>query len=172
VNRGRSHYASAIRRVCSSSRLTNAAESDVATRVAETPYAAAVGIVLAEIERIVSELRADLRSGRGVAVMALLKSIDDGVRGLCTELDLSADSAWSCQLATVRAEISNMLKSVIETMPGHVRRLLRPRATKEIVPTAVLDIGDVAEVDSLIEFVGVCRHYANELAVNTVTQRA
>lgn len=51
---------------------TEVVESDVAARVAETPYAIAVGIVLNEIERMVAELRSDLRSGRGVTVNALL----------------------------------------------------------------------------------------------------
>ncbi|MES1155674.1 MAG: hypothetical protein ABUL48_04515, partial [Pseudorhodoplanes sp.] len=45
---------------------TKAAGSDLAARVAETPYAIAVSIVLAEIERMVGELRLELRSGRGV----------------------------------------------------------------------------------------------------------
>ena len=69
-----------------------------ATRIAETPYALAVTIVLAEIERMVSELSADLKSGRGVAVSALLKDVHDAVRGVRTEIDLSTDTPWSRQL--------------------------------------------------------------------------
>ena len=44
-----------------------AAGTDVAARVAETPYGVTVNIVLAELERLVGELRSELRSGRGVA---------------------------------------------------------------------------------------------------------
>jgi hypothetical protein len=150
---------------------TKAAESDLAARVAETPYGVAVGIVVNEIERMVNELRADLRGGRGIAVTALLRSIHEAVRGMRTELDLAVDSPWGRQLATIRTEISNLLKSEIESLPGRVRRLLRPRPTAEITPGAVLDAGDVAEVESLIEFVATCRHYADELAVSEMTQR-
>lgn len=150
---------------------TKAAESDVAARVAESSYAVAVTIVLAEVERLVGELRADLKSGRGVAVIALLKNIHDAARGLRTEVDLSVDSEWGRQLAAIRTEISNLLKSEIESMPGRVRRLLRPRPLKEISAGSVLDSGDVAETEALIGFVDACRKYASELAINEMTQR-
>ena len=146
--------------------------SDSATRIAENRYAAAVTIALAELERLVGELRSDLRSGRGVAVGALLKVIHDAARGLRTEMELSGDTAWSRQLAALRAQISELLKSEIESMPGRVRRLLRPRPSTEIRANAVLDAGDVAETEALVEFVGNCRYFANELAINEMTQRA
>jgi hypothetical protein len=52
-----------------------------------------------------------------------------------------------------------------------VRRLLRPRPAKDITAATRLDLTDVAETEALIEFVGVCRNYAGELALNEVTQR-
>jgi hypothetical protein len=150
---------------------TKAAESDNAARVAATPYAAAVNIVLAEVERLVSELKADLKGGRGVAVIALLKVIHDAARGLRTEMDLSVESTWSRRLMAIRTEISNLLKSEIESTPGRMRRLLRPRPAKEIAPGSVLDPDDVAEVEALIGFVDACRKYAGELALNEMTLR-
>ncbi len=151
---------------------TKAANSDSAARVSETPYAITVAIVLAEIERMVGELKAELRSGRGVATGALLKGIHDAARGMRTEINLSTDSPWGKQLAALRTEISNLLKSEIESLPGRVRRLLRPRPSKEIGANSTLDAGDVAETETLIEFVGICRNYASELAVSEMTQRA
>jgi len=150
---------------------TRAADSDKAAKIALNPYAMAVTVVLDEVERLVGELRADLKSGPGVVVIAVLKDIHDAARGLRTELDLSPESAWGRQLAAIRSEISDMLKSEIESMPGRVRRLLRPRPTKEIVPGSALDAGDVAETEALIGFVGACRKYAGELAINEMTQR-
>jgi hypothetical protein len=151
---------------------TKAAASDSAARVSETPFAIAVAIVLAEIERMVGELKTELRSGRGVATGALLKGIHDAARGMRTEINLSGDSAWGKQLAALRTEISNLLKAEIESLPGRVRRLLRPRPAKDIAANAVVDAGDVAETETLIEFVGICRTYASELAVSEMTQRA
>jgi hypothetical protein len=148
-----------------------AAGTDVAARVAETPYAVTVTIVLAELERLVGELRTDLRSCRGVAVGALLKTIHDAARGLRTELELPVDSTWGRALAAQRAHISDLLKSEIESMPGRVRRLLRARPSTEIRFNSVLDADDVAETEALIEFVGTCRYFASELALNEMTQR-
>jgi hypothetical protein len=148
---------------------TCAAESDDAARVAETPFANAVAIVLSEIEWMVSELRVELKARRPVT--SLLKGIHDAARGLRTEMDLSVDSPWSRQLAAIRTDISALLKAEIESTPGRVRRLLRPRPPNEIAPGALLDAIDVSDTEMLVEFVDACRSYANELAVNEVTAR-
>jgi hypothetical protein len=150
---------------------TKAAGGDVANRVAETPYAVAVNIVLDEIDRMVRELAGDLKSGRGVAVSALLKEIHDALRGLRSELDLPMESMWGRQLAAIRAEVSNFLTAEIDLMPGRVRRLMRPRPSKEISPGSALDADDVADAAALVGFVVTCRNYAGELAINEVTQR-
>ena len=149
-----------------------AAGSDTAARVAETNYGVAVNIVLAELERMVAELRNDLRTGQGVAVGALLKTIHDSARGLRTELALPVDSTWGRALAAQRSQISDLLRAEIESMPSRVRRLLRPRPSREIRPNSVLDPNEVAEVEALVEFVGICRYFAGELAINEMTQRA
>jgi hypothetical protein len=149
-----------------------AAGSDTAARVAETNYGVAVNIVLAELERMVDELRDDLRTGQGVAVGALLKTIHDSARGLRTELALPVDSTWGRALAAQRTQISELLRAEIESMPSRVRRLLRPQPSREIQPGSVLDPNEVAEVEALVEFVGICRYFAGELAINEMTQRA
>jgi hypothetical protein len=149
---------------------TRAAESDDTVRVAETPYAAAVTLVLGEAENMVAELRSELRAGR--PIVSVLKAIHDVARGLRSEMDLSVESPWSRQLAAIRAEVSSLLKSEIEATPGFVRRLLRPRPAKDIAPGSLLDSIDVNEAEMRVEFVGACRHYAGELAVNEVTTRA
>jgi hypothetical protein len=57
-------------------------------------YGVALNIVLAELERMVAELRNDLRSGQGIAVGSLVKTIHDSARGLRAELALPVDSTW------------------------------------------------------------------------------
>jgi hypothetical protein len=148
-----------------------AAGSDTAARVAETHYGVAVTIVLAELERMVAELREDLRGGGGVAVGALLKTIHDAARGLRTELDMPVDSTWGRALATQRAQIAELVRSEIESAPGRMRRLLRARPSTEIPANSMLDPSEVAEAEALIGFVGNCRHFASELAINEMTQR-
>jgi hypothetical protein len=149
-----------------------AADSDFPARIVETPYAPAVPIVLAEIERLVRELEGDLRGGRAQAQPSLLKDIHDAARGMRTELDLSADSSWARQLAALRGQLAVTLRPEIESAPGRVRRMLRLRASKDILPGSSLDAGDVAETEELIGFVGQCRNFANELAINEMTMRS
>jgi hypothetical protein len=150
---------------------TKAAGGDDAGRIAETPYVVAVTIVLDEVERRVRELSGDLKSGRGIAVSALLKEIHDALRGLRSELDLPMESAWGRQLTSVRAEMSRILSAEIDLMSGRVRRLMRPRPSREITPGSSLDPEEVAETEALIGFVITCRNYAGELAINEITQR-
>jgi hypothetical protein len=149
----------------------HAAESDVAARIVGTPFGVAVTIVLGEMERILSALRDDMKRGRFAAASERLKDIYDAVRLLRTEMDLSGDSPWARQLTSIRSEISSLVKTEIETVPGRVRRLLRPRKPTEIGADAVLDATEVEETEALIEFVSVCRNYASELAINEVTLR-
>ena len=150
---------------------TKAAGSDTAARVAETPFGITVTIVVADLERMVGELRDELRTGRGVAVSALLKTIHDSARGLRTELDLPISSTWGRALGGIRGKISDLLRAEIESMPGRVRQLLRPRPSAEIPANSVLDSEQVDDVEALVEFVGSCRYFANELAVSEMTQR-
>ncbi len=148
------------------------ADSDDAARIAAMPYAIAVTITLTDIERMVEDLKADLKAGRNLAVTSLLKCIHDAVRGVRSELDLAVDSPWGRQLAAIRSEVSSALKMEIESTPGRVRRLLRPRLAGKSAAAARLDAGEVAETEALIELLGACRHYASELAVSEVTLRA
>ncbi|MFZ5690692.1 MAG: hypothetical protein ACOY5F_05495 [Pseudomonadota bacterium] len=150
---------------------TRAANSDNASRISETPYAITVDIVLAEIQRLINELKSELRSGRGVGIGALLKSIHDAARGIRSEINFSYESPWARGLAALRTQVSDLLKGEIETLPGRVRRLLRPRPIKEIAPNSTLDEADVAETEAQIEFVNTCRVYAGELALSELTTR-
>jgi hypothetical protein len=149
-----------------------AADSDFPARIAETPYAPAVPIVLADLERMVRELEADLRRGEALAQPSLLKDIHDAARGLRTEVDLSTDSQWARNLAAIRGQLAVALRPEIESAPGRVRRMLRVRHPRDIVPGSMLDASDVEETEALIGFVGQCRNYANELAINEMTMRA
>ncbi|HLZ04706.1 MAG TPA: hypothetical protein VKR55_21480 [Bradyrhizobium sp.] len=147
------------------------AASDDEIRVAATPYAMAVTIALHDLFCLVVTLRTDIRRGQFASVPDHLKALHDGVRGLRTELDLRQDSTWGRQLASIRAEISDTLQSEIDSVPGRVRRILRQRSDKDILAGARIDGTEVDDTAALIDFVGVCRTYASELAINEVTLR-
>ena len=147
------------------------AETDDAVQVASHPYSVAVDLALDDVKQALSQFRAQIRRGRFDDSAGLLKTIHDALRGLRTELDIRKDSRWGKQLAAIRVEISSLLESEIETVPGRVRRLLRQRPDKDISSTATLDRADVAETEGMIDFLATCRNYASELAVNEVTSR-
>ncbi len=147
------------------------ADSDDATRIAASPYAPAVNITLADIERMAGELKTDLRRGSAVAVTSLLKCVHDALRGVRTELDLPKSSPWARQLAAIRGDLSDVLTSEIESASGRMRRLIRPRAAKDIGRGAMLDADEVADTEAMIGVIAACRHYAGELAASEVTLR-
>src|SRR5215510_10222734 len=64
------------------------AETDDAIRIAGAPYAAAVTIVLSEVERSVSALKADLDRGANSAAASLIKTIHNGA-WLCARNSIS-----------------------------------------------------------------------------------
>jgi len=148
------------------------AESDLPARIADTPYVPSLTIVLTEIERLVRELDGDLQRGQAAAESSLLKDIHDAARGLRTELDLGPESAAARRMAAIRGQLAVALRPEIESAPGRVRRLLRLRPNKDILPGSLLDVVDVADTEALIEFLGHCRNYANELAINEMTMRS
>jgi hypothetical protein len=148
-----------------------AAGSDAAARIAETPFAVAVEIVLTDVERMIDTLRKSLKAGNSTDIAAALKELHDAARALRTELDLSGDSAWARQLSGVRTEVSKLLQAEIETLPGQVRRVLRPRPLKETGPNATVDSSDVAEIEAKLALAAACRNYGGELAISEASRR-
>lgn len=148
------------------------AGSDDEIRVGATPYGVAVTMAIQDLSHAAAELRVDIRRGQFTNTSNYLKKLHDGVRGLRTELDIRSDSTWGRQIASIRVEISDSLKSEIESVPGRVRRILRQRPDKDITANTRIDPSEVDETASLIDFVAVCRTYAGELAINEVTLRA
>lgn len=151
---------------------TKAANSDDAAKVADTTYAFAVTVVLQDVERMVRALSDDIKRGQAMARPMLLKDIHDAARGLRSEMDLSGDTPWARRLAAIRTDVADLVRAEIESVPGRVRRLLRMRPSRDIVPGSTLDQSDVADTENLIAFVGTCRNYASELAINEMTLRA
>lgn len=146
-----------------------AAGSDAAVRIAQTPYAIAVDLVIAEIVRAIAAMRAALTAGKRAQVMPLIKDVHDAARALHTELDLSGDLPWARELAAARADAAALLKTEIEAAPGRVRRLLRPRPGPDAVHP--LDLAEVADAEAALDLFGACRTHAAELALSEATRR-
>jgi hypothetical protein len=150
----------------------NIVGSDDEARIATSPFGIAISMALEDLACVVDNLRTDIRRGHFDKCAHHLKTLHDGLRDLRTELDTRADSQWGRQLSAIRTEVSNALKSEIESVPGRARRLLRQRPDKDIIAGAKLDRAEIDETAALIDFVAACRNYAGELAINEVTLRA
>lgn len=150
----------------------NIVGSDEETRIASSPFGMAVAMALDDLAGVVDSLRTDIRRGHFDKSAHHLKTLHDGLRDLRTELDTRSDSQWGRQLSAIRTDVSNALKSEIESVPGRVRRLLRQRPDRDINAGAKLDAAEIDESAALIGFVAICRTYASELAINEVTLRA
>jgi hypothetical protein len=148
------------------------ASSDEESRVAATPYGLAVSMALYDVAVLVDELRTEIKRGQFDRSAHQLKSLHDGVRDLRSELGLRSDSQWGRQLSSIRADISNVLTSELESVPGRVRRLLRHRSDKDINAGARLDAAEADETVALVKLVITCRNYASELAISEVTLRS
>ena len=115
-----------------------AAGSDAAARIAETPFAVAVEIVLADVARMIGALRDSVKAARGAEVATHLKDVHDAVRGLRTELDFSSEFRMGAPARGVP------LRS-IETAAGRDRESSRSGAARA---ASAPRQGDRAECDA------------------------
>ena len=150
---------------------THAAGSDVAAQVTGTPFAVAVDVVLADLDRVVANLEDSLEARRSDQVARLLKEFHDVARALHTEMDLSIDTPWGRQLAASRAKVAKLLHAEIDGLPGQVLRLLRSRSLKETEIDVALDTEDIAEIEAKLVLATTCRRYSGELAISETTRR-
>src|ERR1043166_8144782 len=146
-----------------------AANSDAAARIVQTPFALALDLVIAEIERAIAAMRAALGAGHSAEVSPLIKDVHAAARALHTELDLSGDLPWARKLGAARADAAALLQKEIETIPERVRRLLRPRTAQEA--SRALEAAEVADVEAALDLFGACRIYGGELALSEATRR-
>jgi hypothetical protein len=148
---------------------TRAAASSDEIRVAGTPFAVAVNIVLGDLECMLSDLQSGLRVRRQVAPLA--RAICAAVRGINAELSFAMDSYWNRRFAAIRGELTDALKAAIEQAPGRVRRVLRPRAGNDVAPGSVLEANEVSDAEMQLDLVMACREYANDLGLGDASTR-
>jgi hypothetical protein len=148
---------------------TRAAASSDEIRVAGTPFAVAVNIVLGDLECMLSDLQSGLKVRRQMAPLA--RAICAAVRGINAELSFAMDSHWSRRFAAIRGELTDALKMAIEQAPGRVRRVLRPRAGNDVAPGSVLEANEVSDAEMQLDLVMACGEYANDLGLGDASTR-
>lgn len=149
---------------------TRAAASGDEMRVADTPFAVAVNIVLGDLECMVRELQSGLKARRQMA--PLVRAICAAVRGVGAEMSFSIDSQWSRRFAAIRGELARILTAAIEQAPARVRGILRPRAAKDIADGSALEANEVNETEMQLDLVKACRDYADEIGIGDISVRS
>jgi hypothetical protein len=129
-----------------------AARSNDAARIAQTPYGVAVTIVLADIEDTVAAMRAKLKGHRTGEARTLLKSAHAAIEAVVAELDLSTGSPWSERCAAIRSGIGMLLAGEIETIERRMRQL-RKQASGDVVARSGADEPiDMSEAEQAVAF--------------------
>ena len=101
-------------------------------------------------------MRGEIKHSHFDNVAELTKTLHDGVRGLRTELDLRNKTNWGKQLTSIPGQYSNSLQSEIDSVPAGSGASCVAR----IPAGARVDTTEVDEACALIDFVAVCRNYA------------
>jgi hypothetical protein len=146
-------------------------QTDSAKKIAETPFAFAIDLIVDEMTRASVRLALDMRTNSIPEICVGIKRFHDLARGLVSEINISDDTRWAKRLAQLRADTAALLRSRIDGLPGQVRRLLRPHPKAEIGLGSVVDTHEVADIEAALEVLRACRMYAAEVAVSEITLR-
>lgn len=148
-----------------------AADSDEPSKIAASPYRAAVDLVIGDIERATQRVSRAIKDGRGDRAASGIKDFHDSVRSLRTDMSLTGDGPWQRRVAKLRADLAAVLSAEIEGIPGEVRRLIRPRQRSD-QPMPPISEEVVSEVEARLDLLLTCRSHASEIALNELTTRA
>jgi hypothetical protein len=127
-----------------------AARTNSALRIAEDPYAAAVDLVLQDLEDLAVQLRIALASGWSTTIDETLSGLHEAISGISAELDFTGETSWSRQLANVRQSVSALLCAELAVVPKRIAWVLTPpahAARRQIAPGS-------AEVDAAMAGIG------------------
>jgi hypothetical protein len=104
-----------------------ATQSDSATRIAESPYAVTVALVLHDVEDLAGRLRIALATGWSDAADETLWDLHEAIETVSSELDFAGDPRWPRQLAGIRDGVAQLLRSEIAVVPERIALVLTPR---------------------------------------------
>ncbi|MBA5776378.1 hypothetical protein H2509_04470 [Stappia sp. F7233] len=147
---------------------SNLARTQDAKKIADSPYAAFVDVVLSEAERlyIVACKRPDAESD----ITSALSHYHALMRGIDRDIDFSCGGKWYKRLAETRRQFSELVSAELEAAVSHVRRALKvPAVDADGKP--LTDRISVEEAKRALGMLALMRVAAESLAVNEVTAR-
>lgn len=140
--------------------------TDDGLRLSKSRFAPCVDIVLAEIDYADERIAAHIsRPAEFDSLLAAIRRFYALANGLSVAVELESASDWRKRLAAHRRRAAEILSAEVQTIPGAVRRAMRPRRRdgERIQPVPE---DDVLEAEYAVRLMVGLKPYRAELAVN------
>lgn len=147
---------------------SNLAGTQDARKLARSPYAAFVDVVLSEAERLYVVARK--RSDGDADMASSLSRYHSLIRGIDRDIDFSGGGPWYKRLADTRRQFSELVSAELEAAVSHVRRAIKVPAL-DPAGEPMVDRISVDEAKRALGMLALMRVAAESLAVNEVTAR-
>jgi hypothetical protein len=146
--------------------LTRFEGTDDGVRLSKSRFAPCADIVLAEIDFADERIAAHIsRPAEFDSLLAAIRRFYALANGLSVAVELEGATDWRKRLAAHRRRASEILSAEVETIPGAVRRAMRPRRREgERIQPVPED--DVLEAEYAVRLMVGLKPYRAELAVN------
>jgi hypothetical protein len=132
---------------------------------ANSPYHAAVGMVIADAEEKLSVVRTALETGETETTNELIEAIGRTLEGLANELDLKGNPRAAEKLDAIRNDLRALLAAEIEAVPIRVKRAFEMPLPLE---TARGNCGtaDIAATERDVALMQTIRRFSGALALD------
>jgi hypothetical protein len=129
-------------------------------------FAPCAEIVLAEVDLAAERIRANIkRPAEFDSLLSAIKRFYALANGLSVGIEMEGATEWHKRLSAQRKRASEILSAEVQTVPGAVRRAMRPRRREGERPQPVSD-DDVEEAVYSVRLMVGLKPYRGELAVN------
>lgn len=146
-------------------------KSATAGAIEKTVYKSFVDVAWSEIDRCVEVVRArkSLSDENGTLEEALLE-LHRTVRRIQIAIDVEGMTEWGRRLSDLRRETSDILRELIESIPGLVIRALRPQTSGDTMSGP--DPEAVATAREAVKVLRAARQAIDSLALNNIVNKA
>ncbi|WP_436640047.1 hypothetical protein [Microbaculum sp. FT89] len=145
--------------------LTEYENTDKGSRLVESRFAPCAEIVLTDVELAADRIAMHMgRPGEFDRLLEAIKRFYTLANGLGVAIELDDATGWLRRLTDQRKRASEILSAEVQTIPGSVRRAMRPRRRDGERGAASDD--DVQDAEHAVRLMVALKPYRGELAVN------
>lgn len=147
--------------------LTEYEDTDQGRRLVESRFAPCAEIVLTDVELAADRIAAHMgRPSEFDRLLVAIKRFYTLANGLGVAIELDDATGWLRRLTDQRKRASEILSAEVQTIPGAVRRAMRPRRRDGEPAAASQD--DIQDAEHAVRLMVALKPYRGELAVNAL----